>query len=88
MLLRLKVKPGSEKTRIKIEKDFKGSAIKIWLKSPPKDGKANRELFSLLNKLFGDYEFVSGLTSREKLIKVDMDIDTVFDRIRKFTKRT
>ncbi len=88
MLLKLKVKPASEKTIIKVETGLKGSVVKIWLKSPAKDGKANKELSLLLNKVFGSYKFVSGRISREKLIKVDMDIDNVFDRIRKFTKRT
>ena len=81
MLLKIKVKPGSEKVRIKLEKE-EGSRkeefyIKIWLKSPPKRGKANRELSRLLKKLFGEYSFVSGATSREKLIKVNGDINNV-----------
>ncbi|UCG95772.1 MAG: DUF167 domain-containing protein [archaeon] len=77
MLLKIRVVPGSEKVRIKLESSDNGPYLKIWLKSPAKKGRANRELSRLLKKVFGDYTFVSGATSREKLIKVAGDIDTV-----------
>ncbi|MCK4635216.1 MAG: DUF167 domain-containing protein [Candidatus Aenigmarchaeota archaeon] len=38
--------------------------LKIWLKSRPEKGRANRELSRLLKKLFGEYSFISGATSR------------------------
>lgn len=70
MLLKLKVKPNSETQKISVCKDEGGLYLKVWLKSPPKGGRANKELFKLLREVFGDFEFVSGLTSREKLIKI------------------
>lgn len=70
MLLRIKVKPNSEKVRIELEKSGNEEYLKIWLKSQPKKGKANKELDKVLRKIFGDYEFVSGATSRDKFIKI------------------
>lgn len=91
MLLKIKVNPGSEGVRIKLEKEREGQkgviCLKIWLKSQPEKGKANKELSKLLKDLFGDYTFVSGATSREKFIKVDGDIDNVIKKISKFIKK-
>ena len=70
MLLRIKVKPNSEKVRIRLERDDRGEYLKIWLKSPPRKGKANKELDKVLIDIFGEYSFVSGATSRDKFIKV------------------
>jgi len=62
------VKPNS-KTQ-KVEK--KGNEFIVWLKSPPVDGKANKELIEVLAKYFDvkkrDIEIKSGATSRKKLI--------------------
>ena len=77
MLLKLKVKPSSSKQKVVMEKDDNGPYLKVWLKSPPEKGKANKELLGLLKRIFGEFEFVSGATSREKLIKIDKDIDIV-----------
>lgn len=52
-------------------------------KNPPQKGKANRELDSVLKRVFGSYSFVSGATSREKFIKVAANINNV-----KLKKRT
>lgn len=90
MLLKIKVKPGSEKVRIKLENE-EGDLndefyLKIWIKSRPEKGRANRELSRLLKKLFGEYSFISGATSREKLIKVNGDINIVSKNVSKFIK--
>ena len=90
MLLKIKVKPGSERVRIRLEKE-EGSRkeefyLKIWLKSRPEKGRANRELSRLLKKLFDGYSFISGATSREKLIKVNGDINIVSKNVSKFIK--
>ncbi len=91
MLLRIKVKPGSEKVRIKLEKEEESQKeefyLKIWLKSHPEKGRANRELSRLLKKLFGEYSFISGATSREKLIKVNGDINIVSKNVSKFIQK-
>ncbi|MCD6477407.1 MAG: YggU family protein [Candidatus Aenigmarchaeota archaeon] len=75
MLIKVKIKPGSERFRISIETDESGYYLRIWLKSHPEKGKANKELLKELKKLFGRVELVSGATSREKYINIDDDID-------------
>ena len=78
MLLRLKVKPNSDKVRIKLFGSGKDKYLKIWLKSPPKKGKANKELDKILRKKFGEYKFVSGATSRDKFIKIrEVDLSEI-----------
>ncbi len=71
---RVKVKPNSKSQNIKEEAD--GSLI-VHLKSPPVDGKANDELIKLLAKQFdvpkSNIRIKSGLSSRQKLIEVDID---------------
>lgn len=87
MLLKIKVKPNSIEQRIELCLEHKGQKmvpyLKIWLKNPPQKGKANRELDSVLKRVFGSYSFVSGATSREKFIKVAANINNV-----KLKKRT
>jgi hypothetical protein len=50
--------------------------LMISLKSPPVDGKANRELIKLLAKRYGVSDSAitikSGLSSRQKLIDIDL----------------
>ncbi len=71
---RVKVKPNSKSQNIKEEAD--GSLI-VQLKSSPVDGKANDELIKLLAKQFdvpkSNIRIKSGLSSRQKLIEVDID---------------
>ncbi len=71
---RVKVKPNSKSQNIKEEAD--GSLI-VQLKSSPVDGKANNELIKLLAKQFdvpkSNIRIKSGLSSRQKLIEVDID---------------
>ena len=81
MLLKVKVKPGSDKVKV----EFDGTYLKVWLKSRPEKGKANRELFRVLKEIFGDFEFVSGETSKEKLIKIDTDINNISKIIKERT---
>ena len=51
-----------------------GDAVKVKVKAPPVDGKANQALIKYLSGLLGvsqsDLEIASGQTSRNKLIKV------------------
>ncbi len=71
---RVKVKPNSKSQNIKEEAD--GSLI-VQMKSSPVDGKANNELIKLLAKQFdvpkSNIRIKSGLSSRQKLIEVDID---------------
>jgi len=51
-----------------------GEVYKIKVTSPPVDGKANRELISLISKKLGipksSIEIVSGKTSRMKVLRL------------------
>lgn len=70
----IKVKPNSKKQII--EEALDGS-LTIHFKSPPVDGKANKELIELLAKRFdvskSQIRIKSGLSSRNKLVEIDND---------------
>lgn len=72
--LQVKVKPNSKKQAIEQSSD---GSFTAHLKSPPVDGKANRELIELLAQQFNvpkSYiRIKSGLSSRNKLIEIDSD---------------
>ena len=74
MQINIKVKPNSKEQKIIEETD--GSLI-IRLKSPPVDGKANKELIKVLSKKYNvpkSYiRIKSGVSSRQKLIEIDTD---------------
>jgi uncharacterized protein (TIGR00251 family) len=69
--LKIKVEPRSSKSGIA---GSYGDAVKVRLKSPPVEGKANRELIEILAKEFGlakkDVEIISGKSSRNKIVKL------------------
>ncbi len=52
-----------------------GDALRVHLKSPPVEGKANKELISVLAEYFkvrkSALSIVKGATSRDKLVEVD-----------------
>ncbi len=62
------VVPGSKKESTDYDEYTKRLRLKI--KAPAVDGKANREVLSVFSSLFGDSEIVSGVTSRKKTILV------------------
>ena len=71
-ILEVKVKPNAKQQKVEITEEG------VWLVSlccPPVDGKANRELIKLLSKDLdvpkSKIKIKSGLSSRNKLIKVD-----------------
>ena len=72
MKIQVKVKPNSKQQTIKITAD--GTFI-VSLKSPPVDGKANKELIELLAKKFNlsksEITIKSGLSARNKLIIIN-----------------
>jgi uncharacterized protein (TIGR00251 family) len=60
--------------------------IKIRLKAPPVDGKANKALIRFLSRVLNvpqrDIEIVAGETKRNKIVTIlDLDQGTVQDRI-------
>jgi uncharacterized protein (TIGR00251 family) len=68
--LKIKVKPLSNKNKIVKMED---GTFKIWIKSAPEKGKANKELQKYLKKITGiPVEIVSGLTSENKTIEFDI----------------
>jgi uncharacterized protein (TIGR00251 family) len=76
--LRIKVKPSSNKNKIVKMED---GTFKIWIKSAPEKGKANKELQKYLKKVTGTtVKITSGLTSENKTIEFNIDE-------RKFTEK-
>lgn len=71
MIVNIKVIPGTGKQEIKKE----DNRLKIYLKSKPKKGKANKELISLLASHFniskGNIEIIKGEYARNKIIKIE-----------------
>lgn len=71
MLFNIKVIPNASKSRVCKEKDL----IKVYVQSPPVDGKANKELVEVLAEHFNvkknQIEIVRGRTSRVKVIKIE-----------------
>jgi uncharacterized protein (TIGR00251 family) len=69
--LRIKVKPLSNKNKIVKMED---GTFKVWLKSAPEKGKANKELQKYLKKITGiPVKIVSGLTSENKTIEFNIE---------------
>jgi uncharacterized protein len=64
------VSPKSSKSEVSIDGDY----IKIYLNSPPADGKANSELIKLLSKELhiakSGIKIVRGEKSRKKIISI------------------
>lgn len=74
MQRQVKVKPNSKKQAIAESTD---GILTVHLKSPPVDGKANKELIEVLAKQFdvpkSQIRIKSGLSSRIKLVEIDSD---------------
>ncbi|MCK4539612.1 DUF167 domain-containing protein [Candidatus Parcubacteria bacterium] len=72
LYLRLKINPGSAKSKIKDV--MADETIKINIAAKPEKGKANKELIKLLSKQFGadknNIKIISGAGDRLKLVKI------------------
>ncbi len=68
----IKVKPNSKKQAIIEEED---GSLTVHLKSPPVDGKANKELIELLAQRFSvsksQITILMGLSGRNKLVNIE-----------------
>jgi uncharacterized protein (TIGR00251 family) len=68
----VKVKPNSKQQSIIEEED---GSLTVYLKSPPVDGKANKELVELLAKKFGvpksHIAIQMGLSGRNKVVNIE-----------------
>ena len=71
LILEIKVVPSSGFSKITLDK---AGVLKCYLKSPPEDGKANKELIRLWADLLGVTQsaitIISGLISCKKKIKI------------------
>ncbi|MCB1693906.1 MAG: YggU family protein [Pseudomonadales bacterium] len=69
-MLRVRVTPGAGADRF----ERNGDSLRISIKAPPEDGKANARLVKLLAKAFkvpqSDVVITSGHTSRTKTLRV------------------
>jgi len=74
IILTVKVKPNSKQQSIEEQPD---GSLKVHLKSPPVDGKANQELIVLLAKKFkvpkSAIAIKSGLSSKNKLVEIAIE---------------
>jgi hypothetical protein len=72
MILKVSVKPNARASSLDQAADGTWTAR---LKSPPVDGKANRELIALVAARFGcrkaDVEIAAGAAGRTKVVKVN-----------------
>jgi uncharacterized protein (TIGR00251 family) len=72
MIAEVSVTPNSKRFSI-TQKDGR---LKVLLRSPPENNKANIELVSELSKLLGrPVRIVSGLTSKKKRLAIDIDAE-------------
>lgn len=69
------VQPNSPKQKAEVVGDHK---LKVWVKSPPFEGRANKELINFLKRLLRKagasprVKIVGGHTSRIKQVEVDL----------------
>ncbi|NPB06395.1 MAG: DUF167 domain-containing protein [Aquificae bacterium] len=73
MIIKVKVKPRSKSESVK---KLGEGLYEVRVKAPPEKGKANERLLELLSKHLGvprsALKILKGLTSKEKLIKVEL----------------
>ena len=72
MKIFVKVKAGAKREMVKkIDKVH----FEVWVKEPPKRGRANKELLKVMAKYFGvlksQIKIVSGQKSREKVLEIE-----------------
>lgn len=87
MKLNIYVQPGAKKTSFE---GLHGDAIKIKIKAPPQDGKANEELIEFISDKLGikksRVKISHGEKSRNKVLSIEYDNIPVEDIIEKLKK--
>lgn len=70
--LRIRVVPGAKVERVAIE----NSVLKIWVRTAPEDGKANKAVVALLARILSlpnsHIQIVKGQTSRDKRVQLTL----------------
>jgi uncharacterized protein (TIGR00251 family) len=70
-VIEITVSPKSSQSKIVVKE---GDIIKVYLNSPPVDGKANAELIKLLSKKLGiaksGIEIIKGQSGRKKTLRI------------------
>lgn len=73
MKLKIHVSPGKKEFKIKGIREF-SDALNVDVSAPAQDGKANEELVEKLAEFFQSaVKIVSGNTSRDKFIELDLN---------------
>ncbi len=76
-LMRIRVRPNSQKFSIILNEEF----IEVQVKAPPTKGKANAEVLKNFSKIFGvsskNIVIVRGSTSQDKVIEIPLSKDSV-----------
>lgn len=79
---RLRVKAGARRTAIL---GIHGGALKLAVSAAPERGKANQALLTLLAEVLGvapsGLQIISGETSPDKVVQVDLATDAVRQRL-------
>ncbi|MFC2153992.1 DUF167 family protein [Candidatus Altiarchaeota archaeon] len=68
VVLHLSIVPEAQHT--KLAYDSWARRLRLWIKAPPREGKANQEVAAFFNELFGECWIISGLTSRKKSVLI------------------
>lgn len=81
MILKIHLQPGAKKNEIV---GMHGDAVKIKIKAPPVEGKANEALIEFLSETLGvarsKIEIVRGHTSRQKLVSIECN-EALIDKL-------
>jgi uncharacterized protein (TIGR00251 family) len=69
----VRVVPGARVEKAAVE----NGALKIWIRTAPEDGKANKAVIELLAKIISvprsNVEIIKGLTSRDKRVRITLN---------------
>ena len=80
---RLKIRVKTRSNKFKIIQD--GDLVVVHVKSAPTKGKANQEIIKKLSKMLGisssKLRIVSGATSTEKTLEIELPIDQVKQKL-------
>ena len=83
MRLHIKVKPNSKKDEVIIEAD---GTIRVRIKAPPVEGKANKYLIAYMAEYFGlsksRVSLLKGETNQFKTLEIDANEEEIMKRLK------